>query len=140
MPNPRLPRGVFARLGFLAVVLAGIGSYPAVSLADTTITRPAPAKCEMPYDKAVSYGRRGVAADNAAVFTDYSGEEAAKLLIGINTFPPVSDWAADHILVFDSPDEPIVVGLVEAGCVTRAFKVPRDDWAGVRRAALGDPS
>ena len=152
MPNTRLPRGAFTRallraprLGFLVVVFAGMGSYPAVSGADTTITRPAPprataAKCEMPYDEAVSYGRRGVAADNAAVFTDYSGEEAARLLVGINAFPPVSDWAADHILVFDSPDEPIVVGLVEAGCVTKAFKVPRDDWAGVRRAALGDPS
>jgi hypothetical protein len=137
MPNPRSPRGAFARLGFLAVGLAGIGSYPAASRADPVA---APAKCEMPYDEAVSYGRRGVAADNAAVFTDYSGEEASKLLDGINAFPPVSDWAADHILVFDSPDEPIVVGLVEAGCVTKAFKVPRDDWAGVRRAALGDPS
>jgi len=100
---------------------------------------PAP-NCEMPYDEAVGYGRRGVADDNAAVFTDYSGEEATKLLVGINAFPPVSDWAADHILVFESPDEPIVVGLVDHGCVTKAFKVPRDDWAGVRRAALGDPS
>ena len=140
MPNCCLPGRALARLRFLAVVLAGMGSYPAVSRADTTITRPAPAKCETSYDEAVSYGRRGVAADNAAEFTDYSGEEAAKLLIGINAFPPVSDWAADRILVFDSPDEPIVVGLVEAGCVTKAFKVPRDDWAGVRRAALGDPS
>jgi len=140
MPNCCLPGRALARLRFLAVVLAGMGSYPAVSRGDTTITPSAPAKCEMPYDEAVSYGRRGVAADNAAEFTDYSGEAAAKLLIGINAFPPVSDWAADHILVFDSPDEPIVVGLVEAGCVTKAFKVPRDDWAGVRRAALGDPS
>jgi hypothetical protein len=135
MPSPRLPRGAFARFGFLAVVLAEIAAFATVSRAD-----PAPAKCEMAYDEAVSYGRRGVAADNAAVFTDYSGEEAAKLLIGINAFPPVSDWAADHILVFDSPEEPVVVGLVEGACVTKAFKVPRDDWAGVRRAALGDPS
>jgi hypothetical protein len=140
MPNRCLCGRAVARLGFLAFALVGMGSYPAVSRADTTIKRPALAKCEMPYDEAVSYGRRGVVADNAAEFTDYSGEEAAKLLIGINAFPPVSDWAADHILVFDSPDEPIVVGLVEAGCVTKAFKVPRDDWAGVRRAALGDPS
>ena len=132
----RFPRGALVRLGFIAVVIVGMASCAAVSRAD-----PAPTpKCEMPYDEAVSYGRRGVAADNAAEFTDYSGEDAAKLLIGINAFPPVSDWAADHILVFDSPDEPIVVGLVETGCVTKAFKVPRDDWAGVRRAALGDPS
>jgi hypothetical protein len=142
MTDHRLPRGAFARLGFLAVMLTGIGSYPEVVRADPAAAPPrAPAaKCEMPYDEAVSYGRRGVAADNAAVFTDYSGEEAARLLIGINAFPPVSDWAADHILAFDSPDQPIVIGLVEAGCVTKAFKVPRDDWAGVRRAALGDPS
>src|SRR5271163_3925405 len=109
MPNRRLPVRARARLGFLALALVGMASYPAVSRADTAITRPAPVKCEMPYDEAVSYGRRGVAADNTAEFTDYSGEEAAKLLIGINAFPPVSDWAADHILVFDSPDEPIVV-------------------------------
>jgi hypothetical protein len=140
MPNLSLPGRALARLGLLALALVGMASYPEVSRADTTMTLPAPAKCEMPYDEAVSYGRRGVAADNAAEFSDYSGEEAAKLLIGINAFPPVSDWAADHILVFDSPDGPIVVGLVEAGCVTKAFKVPRDDWAGVRRAALGDPS
>ena len=135
MPDLRFPRGAFARLGFLAVLLAGIASGPAASRAE-----PPAAKCEMPYDEAVSYGRRGVAADNASVFTDYSGEEAAKMLDGINSFPPVSAWVADHVLVFDAPDEPIVVGLVEAGCVTKAFKVPRDDWAGVRRAALGDPS
>jgi hypothetical protein len=141
MNNPRLPRGAFARLGFLVLLLVGTASYPAVSRAGPASAPRAPtAKCEMPYDDAVSYGRRGVAADNAAVFTDYSSDEAAKLLIGINAFPPVSDWAADHILVFDSPDEPIVVGLSEAGCVTKAFKVPRDDWAAVRRAALGDPS
>jgi hypothetical protein len=142
MTDSRLPRAAFARLGFIAVVLAGIGSYPAVSRADPAPAPPrAPAaKCEMPYDEAVSYGRRGVAADNAAVFTDYSGEEASKLLIGINAFPPVSDWTADHILVFDAPDEAIVVGLVEKGCLTKALEVPREDWAGVRRAALGDPS
>jgi hypothetical protein len=137
MPDPRLLRAALARLGFLAVALAGMATSATIARADAA---PAPTKCEMPYDEAVSYGRRGVAADNAAIFTDYSGEEAAKLLVGINAFPPVSDWAADHILVFDSPDEPIVVGLVEAGCVSKAFKVPRDDWAGVRRAALGDPS
>jgi hypothetical protein len=137
MLSPRLPRGAFARLGFLAVALAEMA---AVSRADPAPPRAPAAKCEMAYEEAVSYGRRGVAADNAAVFTDYSGEEAAKLLIGINAFPPVSDWPAEHILVFDTPDEPIVVGLVEAGCVSKAFKVPRDDWAGVRRAALGDPS
>jgi hypothetical protein len=136
MSNPRIPRGAFARLRFLAIVIAGMGICATASRADPA----AAPKCEMPYDEAISYGRRGVAADNAAIFTDYSGEEAAKLLTGINAFPPVSDWAADHILVFDSPDQPIVVGLVEAGCVTKAFKVPRDDWAGVRRAALGDPS
>jgi hypothetical protein len=137
MTHPRIPRGAFARLGFLAFVLAGIAIYPAVARADPA---PAPAKCERPYDEAVSYGRRGVAADNAAEFTDYSGENAAKLLIGINAFPPVSDWTADHILVFDSPDGAIVVGLVEKGCLTKALEVPREDWAGVRRAALGDPS
>ena len=140
MPSPRLPRGAFARFGFLAVVLAEMAAFTTTSRADPAPPRAPAAKCEMAYDEAVSYGRRRVAADNAAEFTDYSGEEAAKLLIGINAFPPVSDWAADHILVFDSPEEPIVVGLVEAGCVTKAFKVPRDDWAGVRRAALGDPS
>jgi hypothetical protein len=131
---PRLSRGAFARLGFLAIALAGIVAFAAPSRAD-----PSPAaKCEMPYDEAVSYGRRGVAADNAAVFTDYSGEEASKLLIGINSFPPVSDWTADHILVFDAPDEAIVVGLVDKGCVTKAFKVPRDDWATLRSEAIGD--
>ena len=138
MPSPRLPRAAIARLGFLAVALAGMAAFAAVSRADPAPR--APAKCEMAYDAAVSYGRRGVAADNAAIFTDYSGEEAAQLLIGVNAFPPISDWLADHILVFDSPGEPIVVGLVKAGCVTNAFKVPRDDWAGVRRTAIGDPS
>ena len=127
------------RLGFLTVMLAGISFQAGIGPARADAT-PAPAKCEMPYDEAVSYGRRGVAADNSAAFTDYSGEEAGKLLEGINAFPPVSDWSADHILVFDSPDEPIVVGLVDKGCVTKAFKLPREDWADIRRAALGDRS
>lgn len=139
MPDPRFPRAALARLGLIFVTLAGLEAYATITRADPA-PAPAPAKCEMPYDEAVAYGRRGVAADDAAVFTDYSGEEASKLLIGINAFPPVSDWSADHILVFDAPDEPIVVGLVDQGCVTKAFKVPREDWAGVRRAALGDPS
>jgi hypothetical protein len=132
---PRLSRGAFARLGFLAFVLAGIAIYPAVARADPA---PAPAKCEMTYEEAVSYGNRGVAADSTAAFSDYSGEEAVKLLAGINSFPPVSDWTADHILVFDAPDEAIVVGLVDKGCVTKAFKVPRDDWATLRSEAIGD--
>jgi hypothetical protein len=63
-----------------------------------------------------------------AVFTDYSGEQAAKLMAGLNAMPPVSEWTAEHILVFDFPDAPIMVGLVERGCVTRAFKIPREDW------------
>lgn len=117
---------------FVAASLAPIGP----TYADEA---PAP-KCEMSYDEAVGYGRCGVAEDDAAIFTDYSGDEAAKLIAGINAFPPVSDWTADHILVFDAPGEPVVVGLVNGGCVDKAFKVPRGDWAGVLRAALGDPA
>jgi hypothetical protein len=139
MPNPRIPRGAFARLGFLAVILAGIPACAPIARADPA-PAPADTKCAISYREAVDAGRSGVAADSAGIFIDYSGDEAAKLLIGINAFPPVSDWAADHILVFDSPDEPIVVGQVDKGCVTKAFKVPRDDWGDVRRAALGDPS
>jgi hypothetical protein len=63
-----------ARLGFFAVVLAGMGAIRR-SRADPAATN-----------------FRDVAADGAAVFTHHSGEEAGQPLIGINAFPPARDW------------------------------------------------
>jgi hypothetical protein len=94
----------------------------------------------MPYEEAVGYGRRAVADDPSVVFTDYEGDEAAALLKGINAFPPVSDWPAEHLLVVERPEDPVIVGLVHVGCLARAFSVPHDDWANLRRTAIGDRS
>jgi hypothetical protein len=139
MIDLRFPRGAFARLGFLAAI-----SFAHIGLA-TLSPRAAHAEdakpaCEMPYDEAVGYGRRAVAEDPSAVFIDYGGEEAAALLKGINAFPPASEWAAEHILVLERPEDSVIVGLVHEDCLTRAFKIPHDDWATVRRSAIGDAS
>lgn len=139
MTDPRVSRGAFARLGFLASLSIALASPMGIAPRSAHAEDALPA-CEMPYDEAVGYGRRAVADDPSAIFIDYAGEEAAALLKGINSFPPVSDWPAEHILVVERSDDPVIVGLVHEGCLTRAFKVPHDDWANVRRAAIGDRS
>ncbi len=86
MPDPRWPRGAFARLG----IVCAIGLALLFAAHAEPHAAPAP-KCEMPYDEAVSYGRRGVADNPEATFTDYSGDQATRLLAGLNGEPPVSD-------------------------------------------------
>jgi hypothetical protein len=83
---------------------------------------------------------RGVLTSNPnGAYTEYTGDEALKILDAINETPPVSAFAADTIIVIDAADgEAFRVGLSVDGCVERAFPVPREVWPGLVRAALGD--
>jgi hypothetical protein len=97
--------------------------------------------CELTYEKAVEIGHGVVAQNPDATFTEYSGKEAKKLVDAMNAFPPESSWTADRVVVIGAGDDlPFRVGLVENGCVTRAFPVPHIVWSGILSAALGDRS
>lgn len=136
MANPRLPRRAPARSGFLAFVVAGPMAWGAVAPARAEAAAPA---CEVTYEQAAKAGRAAAAADSASVFTDYDGEEAAKLVAAINAQPPVTAYPAEHILAVENPDE-AMIALIHNGCLTEAFMAPHGAWAALRHGAIGEPS
>jgi hypothetical protein len=120
--DPRLTRGAFARLGFvatlgLACVLAAIGPSDA-ELGEA----PATPSCSFSYEQASARGRAAVKADPTPVFTDYGGNEAARSLATINATPPATEYLAEHVLTLEMPDDDPVVVLVHDGCVAMATR------------------
>ncbi len=111
-----------------------LGSRAAIGRSDAV------GACEVSYAHAREIGRQVVEADPSTVFIDYGEDDATKLLIAINASPPPPDWTAEHILTVDIPDEPIIVALIHDGCITQSFREDRDEWAKIRRAAIGDQS
>jgi hypothetical protein len=133
MTGSRLPGRALARLGFLAAAAcaaahAHAGTAPSAS-------------CEVTYERATAVGRAAVAADPAAVFTDYSGGEAAQLLAAINAAPPATAYLAEHVLVVETPGgERVRVALIHDGCLAHALEASPDGWRKLRSGAIGDPS
>jgi hypothetical protein len=127
---PTLPRGAFS-CAFLLVAGAAMAH-------DLHVTKPA---CRMTYEQVRDIGAKIVTGDAQAVYVEYTGEEARKLIAAINAVEPVSDWRADKIIAIDADDEgPFRVAVIEAGCVTHAAPVPRGVWPALLSAALGDKS
>lgn len=94
------------------------------------------------YAQATATGHRVVAANpKTAVFTDYVGAEAAKLLAMVNAFPPASNYPTEHVLVIEMPvdeDTLVMIGLVHEGCVVLTAQARPEAWAQMRKNAIGD--
>jgi hypothetical protein len=122
-------------------ILAAILSLFAVSAATATPEvkklTPKPKACEMSYDRAVQIGRSAIVAVQAGEFNDYSGADAKALLDEINSEPPQTTFAADHILVVELPGAPVVVALVNNGCEFVAFRADPAKWQAVKTRVLG---
>ena len=135
------PRGIFVRLVtelYFTCVFAAIGP----SFASDMPARPnsLPGCDSATYEQATATGHRVVAANPSTVFTDYAGDEAAKLLAVINAFPPATKYPAEHVLVIemDAEDWPVMIGLVHDGCIIISIKARQDTWTKMRHGALGD--
>jgi hypothetical protein len=101
-------------------------------------TKPA---CETTYARVAEIGRQILSQDAQATYVEYTGDEAAKILTAINAVEPVSSWAADKIVAIDPDGEqPFRVALIEKGCATRAFPVPRAVWPDLVTSAIGSKS
>lgn len=125
----RLARGAFARLAISATLLALV---PAVALAD---------ECQVTHSRAREIGRKVMSDNPDASYTEYSGDEAKKIIDAINSTPPVSAWDADTIIVIDAKDGgPFRIGLIVNDCVTRAMPIPREVWPDLVRTAIGEHS
>ena len=128
-PRSWLRLGIFAAIG-VACVYDSIGQSQA--------SEPT---CSLTYERASATGRAAVVADPTAVFTDYSNDEAVKLLAAINALPPATEYLAEHVLVVETPDDDsVMVALVHDDCVSQTFRTPHEDWEKLRRGAIGDPS
>ena len=95
--------------------------------------------CTLSYARATAIGRAAHAADATNVFTDYNGDQAAKLLAAINADPPVTTYSAERILVIERPDDDLVmVALVHDGCADKRIQTTPVKWGELRRGAIGD--
>lgn len=130
MPNSRLPRGAFARLGFLAAIGAA-SIAPHLARADEV------AACRLTYASAVQISEAVKANEPEIAFHDYGGADAVALVREFNAVPPVSERQADHVLVIERDDD-VRVALAASGCVFIAFRLPQSAWAEARRKALGE--
>lgn len=100
-----------------------------------------PPKCEkLSYEEITKVGRQAVADNSSLEFSDFSGPNEKKLLSAINAEPPETKLVADHILVMEAPESPVIVALSNKGCVTGMFKMPNSDWIRIRKTAIGDAS
>ncbi len=81
--------------------------------------------------RAEEIGRNAVASDPDATFTEYKDEEAVALMALINDQEPKTDWPADVVIVIDHKEIFERVALSEHGCVTKAFRVPREAWEAI---------
>ena len=85
--------------------------------------------CALTYERAAAIGRGAHAANPAIVFTDYDGDQAAKLLAAINAQPPVTDYPAERVLVIERPDDGVVmVALVHDGCAGHRAQTTTSAW------------
>jgi hypothetical protein len=135
-------RGGFARACLIVMIAAG-GAFELfaarVALGHDLHAKAAP--CETTYGRVVEISRQVVAANSGASVTDYTGDEAKKIIDALNAVEPVSTWGAEHILVIDpSGDEPFRVAIVDKGCMTHALAAPRSIWSKMVRDVLGQPS
>ena len=121
--------------------LALIFAFAPAGAHDLHVAAPAKPASELTYARAAEIGHAIVTAEAQATYTEYTGDEARKLIGVMNAVEPVSHWTADRIVVIDPDGEqPFRVGVVEADCVTHAFPVPRAVWSEIVPTALGTKS
>ena len=95
--------------------------------------------CSLTYDRATAIGHAATRADPTNIFTDYNGDQAAKLLAAINAQPPVTAFPAERVLVIERPDDDLVmVALVHDGCAGERLSTTPEAWVALRRGAIGD--
>lgn len=95
--------------------------------------------CSLTYERAIAIGHAAARADPTNVFTDYGGDQAAKLLAAINAEPPVTAFPAERVLVIELPDDDLVmVALMHDSCAEKRLSTTPDHWGELRRAAIGD--
>ena len=95
--------------------------------------------CSLTYQRAIAIGHAAARADPTNIFTDYDGDQAAKLLAAINAQPPVTAFPAERVLVIERPDDDLVmVALVHDGCAGERLSTTPEAWVALRRGAIGD--